>query len=53
VAQASGLLFRASRSKPLRDVAWLWFQRITGKGCLLTKSGVAPDLTGVTPVPPF
>ena len=27
VAQASGLLFRASRSKPLWDVNWLWFLR--------------------------
>jgi hypothetical protein len=25
VAQASGLLFRASRPKPLWDVNWLWF----------------------------
>jgi len=53
VAQASGLLFWASRPKPSGDVDWLWFVRTTRGGRWLTKSGVTPDLTGVTPVPPF
>ena len=52
VAQASGLLFWASRPKPSGDVDWLWFVRTTSGGRCLTKSGVTPDLTGATPVPP-
>jgi hypothetical protein len=53
VAQASGLLFRASRPKPLWDVNWLWFLQLTSNGWHLTKSGGTPDLTGATPAPPI
>jgi hypothetical protein len=52
VEQASGLWFRASRPKRRWTNGCFGFPRSTCNSRHATKSGVTPDLTGVTPVPP-
>jgi hypothetical protein len=52
VEQASSLLFRASRPKPLLDIRSSLPAPMICVVRRITKSGVTLDLTGATPVPP-